>query len=365
MGGQSSSLGQSQSPGKKDPIGNAIRDGKSINHLSTIPTTDLLENLGKASKLVGEYSKNDIKELMNYIESNDKEVIDPTLKDKILGYYKKFENYTSKSTNGQTLQANMKENMKYENFYKFLKQNETSDLLEKKEAILKSPLLASNTEEQKTVTTIFDNIAIMKAKEQYYKYEYILTQIWIMSYLKNMNTAVTEFTEKTLTLVKDNEEFRNRYAKEMLQEIVNILVQSEGDLKDGDFDFFRKQLINFQTNIEKTRDELEVKVKENEQQLTAALNPDEQRKAAAFSIEREARDKALIEQGRKEVLAKTQQNSLLRDKQTLQNADKARSILGTTAQPQRPGFGGKSKKQNGGFVRDHSSFPQAFYELNN
>jgi hypothetical protein len=121
---------------------------------------------------------------------------------------------------------------------------------------------------------------------------------------------MTEFVDKTLTLVKDNEIHRNEYAKNMIHKIMLMLKETNTSVDTGSFDFFKQQLEHFRTDVEKKSHELQTNIEGTASQF-------------------------------KEALTQPVSNENVR------------------------GGGIKSgkKKQKGGFVRDHSRFPQSFYTL--
>jgi len=292
----------------------------SPDNLPTTPDTVLAKNLEVAGELIKKYNENDIKKLLEEIYKNklyDSTKIDANLLKIIENFYGKFQTHI----NGKGIK--LEDKLQYQTFYKFLEEVESDSIKTAKEDILKSELLQNSTE-KKNVETIFNNIAILRAREQYFKYEYILTQLWIMSYLKTINTSVTEFIDKTLTLVKINETHRNDYTKEMIAKIMAMLKETNTNVDTGAFDFFKHELEKFRQDVENKSKELQTNLKKNTGELHDAL--------ANVNIP---------------------QNSIQED-------------LSNQQQDRYPTMyrGGKKKKsQKGGFVRDHSRFPQSFYSL--
>lgn len=291
----------------------------SPDNLPVTPNTDFAKKLELAGDLIKKYNENDIKKLLDEIYKNeiyDSNNIDGNILKIIETFYAKFQSHIV----GKDIK--LEDKLKYQTFYKFLEEVESDSIKNAKEEILKSDLL-QNSNEKQNVETIFNNIAILRAKEQYFKYEYILTQLWIMSYLKTINTAVTEFIDKTVTLVKTNETYRNDYTKEMIAKIMAMLKETNTNVDTGAFTFFKDELDKFKDNVDSKSKELQTTLKNNATDLQKAFTP---------SI------------GQPLSTGQPQQY--------------------TNGQRQ----GGKikkkdSKKQNGGFVRDHSRFAQSFYSL--
>lgn len=293
-----------------------------LNNVKFAPAGDFLNYLKIAQGLTDKYQEHDAREVVKFISENNKNgVITPItddLKKQIAKYYEEFDKHLQSNVKYTSI-TDDKEKIKYKTdqlsypkFYELLKDIKNKHFEEARNKIIESPLIKSNGEHVKSVSTIFDNIAAMRAKEQFYKHEYIITQIWMLSYLQNLNAGVTKFITDTMKLVKENEEIRNRYAQEMIANIIKILNETDGNLSDVDFQFFRDQFKIFQEKTSASSKELEGAV-----------------------------------------------------------AKASNELQTVTGQAPTPAQGGKSKKnksktqQKGGFVRDHSRFPQSFYELSN
>ena len=309
--------------------------GDKLTNLPTnyIANTQIVQNLETASGLLDKFKSNDMSALINYIKSNPKlsndlgiDLSNPN--DNPLKIVEEFNRKFTQHLNGRNLQDILKST----DFFKFIKETELKTLDEAKTKVLSSDILKHSPEEKGKIGTIFENIATIRAKEQYYKYEYLLTQIWIIAYIKNMNTTIIDFTEKTLTMIKKNEEQRNEYTKQMLHTLLQIMIEAESDINEKDFEFFKKALASFETKL---------------YQSTTELN-DEIRKEA----------------------------TRVQSVQALQNQQKVNTVVGgfagASSAAKKGGFvrdGSRfpttfaAQEQDGGFVRDGSRFPQAFYEL--
>ena len=298
MGQGASSLSTEQ----KKIIEEKVKKGDKLDDLKFIPSEDVLKRLKVAQDLLEKYNSNDIVELKTVIENNKENLgeMDENVKKQI----NEFNSYLTKDNRDRTGKMG-----NFETFYKFLKEIEQSELNSKKTEIVNQTFLGDD--QKKVVESIFNNISTMKAKEQFYKYEYLLTQIWLVNHTKNLNTAVTEFVDKTTKLVMEHEEFRNQYVRNMLNTIQSILTQSQLDLDEKDFEPFRKQLASFQDVMNKQQETLEKEIQDSKAEL---------------------------------------QNTVVQG-------------MGQAMAAQQGGAKKKTKKQKGGFLRDHSMLPQAFYDL--
>lgn len=281
-----------------------------------IPKTKLIENLDITKQLLEKYNKNDVFDLIEFIKTNKQlqkdigfDMSENSVPIKLItAYQKKF-----KANLGD---KNLEDILKGSQFIEYLGQIQDNEMSKDKERVLSSEILKNSPEEQQKVREIFTSISNMKTKEEYYKYEYLLTQIWILSYLTNMNTSVTEFIDSTLTLVKTNEEQRNNYTRQMLKILLDIM-NKEDKLDEENFRFFKNAMTEFETKIATSSKQLQDGLAKSQSQLQKKIptTPD-------------------VVQGQVQATIPTQ--------------------------AQR---GGSKKKQTGGFVRDFSRFPQSFYEF--
>jgi uncharacterized protein YerC len=304
--------------------------GTSIASLKELPeyaNTKIVENLSEASELIKKYSANNIFDMIEYIKKNDELQRELGIDSKSSSPLKIIETF-------HALQNAQPADLDSNNFYTFIKNEQSKLLQDAKSKVLQSPLLPADSSERKKVEEIFGNIATIRSREQYYKYEYLLSQLWILTFMRHMNTTIFEFTNKTLQMVKENETKRNKYTKDMLHEILNILVTNENDISEADFKFFKDKM-----------SEYEIKLAEESRRITEMIAEGAQ---SAVAASRTAGPSGL---------------------------SAATSGLGAPGQQPGPGQQGQQQQgyngapanyggsQQGGFIRDHSRFPQAFYDL--
>jgi hypothetical protein len=287
------------------------------------PAKDFVDSLNVAQKLFDEFKKRDGVSLVKFITDNKLMDIDKDFKDKIETHYKEFddhlklnEEYNILDNAGKKTYRNTQ--LAYPKFYELLKEIKNKNFKAVKDKIIESDIIKSNSSNKQSIENIFNNIATMRAKEEFYKNEYIITQIWMLSYLQNLNTGVATFITDTIKLVKENEERRNREAKEMIANIIKILSETDGNLNENDIKFFKEQFDKYQATALATSTKLVNNIEQAGNELT-------------------------------------------------QQAANKSPAPGQSSTPAQGGKSNKNKKstQKGGFVRDHSRFPQSFYELSN
>lgn len=277
------------------------------------PNTKIADNLSNASKLLQEYGKNDLFELQEKYKNPEADAV-----------VKQFQEYVTSSSmtladfkNKAILDAKMK------NMFPALKFVEDKHMAALENQILNTPFMKTivTPAEQEKVKEIINSVKIIKAREQFFKYEYLFTQIWLVEYIKRMNAAVTEFSEKTLEMYKKNEENRNNYVKEMFRVLLNLIAAEENSISEAQFNLFEKAMVSFENNLTQKGEEFKKQLQSAQDSLVGAVSTPVAQPTAAVP------GAAVPTSGGRKLKRK-----------------------------------GK-KGQKGGFVRDFSRFPQSFYEL--
>lgn len=277
------------------------------------PNTKIADNLKTASDLLKEYSKNDLFEFQGKYNNPQAQAVVKQFQEYVTSSTMTLDDFKFKSRDGDD---------KLKKMFPALKEVEDKHMAALENNILNTPFMKTivTPAEQEKVKEIINSVKIIKAREQFFKYEYLFTQIWLVEYIKRMNEAVTEFSTKTLEMYKQNEENRNNYVKEMFRVLLNLIAAEENSITEAQFKLFEQAMSSFENNLTETGEKFK-------RELTAAQG-------------------TLAEQ-----------------------IAPAAVPAAAPVAPSAPASGGarkktkKSKKQQGGFVRDFSRFPQSFYEL--
>lgn len=278
------------------------------------PDTKIADNLSNASKLLQEYGKNDLFELQEKYKNPEAEAVVKQFQEYVTSSSMKLEDFKNKAM----LEAKLK------NMFPALKEVEDKHMAALENSILNTPFMKTivTPAEQEKVKEIINSVKIIKAREQFFKYEYLFTQIWLVEYIKRMNAAVTEFSGKTLEMYKKNEENRNNYVKEMFRVMLNLIAAEENNITEAQFKLFEKAMASFENNLTEQGEKFKKELQGAQTGLVGAITP------AAPVIP------------------------------TAAPGPVPAPVSGGGRKKKRAG-----KKQKGGFVRDFSRFPQSFYEL--
>lgn len=307
--------------------------------LSEMKTDVLLHELKKAMMLLTSYRNNNMSELLQTIQRDPK--LMQELKDdagidfgdangpvKIVGHFDKKMQYWLTKKNPVELNANVISNPT--KLYKLIEDAEKERLAQKLTEIVRTGIFGSfdeqelrSNEQYKTVKEMMEQIARRNAHEDYYKYEYYISLMWISSYLMKVKTAVTEFTENTIKTVEEKERQRNAYVGDLLKNLLSVMMGTHQDIDVELYESFRKHFDEFREKTTK----LSVKSAEELSDIRQTMN---ERLKAQMPMPGQSR-------------RQDQQGGFVRDGSRFPEAF----------------FEG----QSGGFVRDGSRFPQSFYDL--
>jgi hypothetical protein len=192
--------------------------------------------------------------------------------------------------------------------FNVLSNNIKTKINKDKDDLLKGTFLAKDDTINKGLDSVFTNISTIRAKYKYFEHEYININLFLIIFIQHTHNVINDFIKDVIVISSKRDQYRQQKMNELISLLVNILNASELDIKPSDFDMINGMMKN-----------LEETARREGEELSAQL-------------------------GKSVINAQTQLNN-------------PPSSLGNFS-------GGKgSKKQTGGFIRDHSTFPQAFYDL--
>lgn len=310
---------------------------------------ELLVQLEGALDLLESYRKNDMPELLGKIEKDQplmKELAAAGIdfSDKAGSPKTLVENFSKKL--GKWLSYNKNTSLTAKNvlsdpprLYKLIEESERERLKPFLENIKRSALFKTvdadklqNNEQYKTIESFVNRFAVRNAHEEYYKYEYYISLMWISSHLMKVKMAINEFTENTVKVVAEQEQKRNEHTRELVKNLLSIVLGPQDDLKPEDYDSFRTYFDTYKANMIKANKDLTERMAENRK------------------------------------IANEQSKMMNREGD---GAEARRTQDGRSFDEFNGGFARDGSRfpeaffetQRGGFVRDGSRFPQTFYEL--
>jgi mRNA-degrading endonuclease YafQ of YafQ-DinJ toxin-antitoxin module len=283
------------------------------------------QNIESAIDLLKRYNKGNIQEFYTHITQNsafskDLDSLDPTTRAKLEKYIASLGNIETNSKFTAALQShNLQSVFKEEQGAKFTAQIEglRKDI---------DPKLFSEAEE------FAKQLAEVTSREKYFKYYYLLTQLWLIVYVRRMSAAVVDFTNTTINLFNITEQKRNESTSNLLKKLLALLKIEQGDINEQDFKFFKDSMVKFETDIATSTAQLREGLEKAKGQLSDKTKVDQ------LELDKIAKGDGL-NQGALGTLNQGQSDPYLAQRQ--QNRGGSR--------------------QDGGFVRDGSRFPESFY----
>lgn len=310
------------------------------------PDTKIANNMKEASDLIGMYNAHDLESMLKFItDANGNALANFGIDQKTVNMVKDFY-----KTNGPIALSG-----KNASVYKHFDDVATASFEEKRKQLLEGSQFLKDLGQspvgkqlkdgiENDLTKIFANMKIMKVKENYLKYEYMFTQLWIIAFLNKINSSMNEFIDKTLELVRNNEEQRNASTRILLKTVLDVVLKGEEDIDENAFNAFR-------TTLEKTQ-----------QQMKQSANKFEQ----DFATQAEGLKTAIGSVNMSPVVGQ-QYSQSAKPAQPAQPGQPPSlySSSSPSSQSSQPAYGsqGQGYGLRGGFLRDGVRPPQAFYDL--
>lgn len=306
---------------QSQPTGQAGRDYK----YDPAKVDAVSQNIEAAIDLLKRYNNGNIQSFYKHISenapfSNDLKSLDPVTREKLKKYIDSLGNI---ETNARFTQA-----LQNYNLQTIFKEDQSANFKQQLEGLRRDidPNLFKEAE------TFANQLAEITSREKYFKYYYLLTQLWLIVYIRRMSTAVVDFTTTTINLFNITEKKRNDSTTNLLKKLLLLLKTEQGDLSEADFNFFRTSMTAFEKEIAASTAQMRDGLVKAKAQLS---------KAADASFDSARPNSAPI----------TGQRGM---PQTMPGSARPGSAPPGPAPP-GPGY-------SGGFVRDGSRFPESFYE---
>ena len=266
-------------------------------------TNDFQNNMQKLSSLVDDYNEGDIEKLANSIMANygldesEKAAITKVMQPHIVHL---------KTLGYENIKTAFKDNKLYEGFVQASKTDTKRNqlLAESKQQF---PMFSAD------IDKFVNGVTNITSREQFFKFHYLYSQIWIIMYIKTIKTAVTEFTTTSIDIFNKIEVSRTQNTKLLIEKLLALLANNQGDLDEADFSYFKASLNNLKAKIQEDIGKSERQLKDAKTTMLTSINTT--------------------------------------------GANDALSQRNVKEQGQQ----GQQSQKVGGFVRDGSRFPESFY----
>lgn len=302
---------------------------------------DVSDKVVEVSKMFEALNSNDAKGLLEYVNKMNEKlkasgqselVITPAIRDSLLKFHEvvlsqidselatKNDNGYVSFTSDQKIErqkaeyAEIAKKDPQEGIFRVLGEGVGKELADKKKIILESPGIVDNEQMKKGVDDIIKSVTSMRVKNKYFEQKYIELNIFLIIFVQHVYETMHNFVENVIAF--------NTIRDANREKIVNNIIET------------MKQLLE-DPNPQNTSD--------NIKNVNLLLDQVKQ------SVQ--ARDDKMKRRLEEMVKVSTQDLSGFLNALTPQ-------LLGDIKTTPTP-----TTTQQGGFVRDHSRFPQAFYDL--
>lgn len=217
--------------------------------------------------------------------------------------------------------ANKSEDDKNKDFFALLDDKYGAELEAKKESIIKSVNMGNSAVMKKGVDTIVNNVKALKIKYKFFEYKYIELNVFMILFIQYVYKSMDTFVSEMVAFNK----IRDANREQMFSDAMNLMTDMLKDLGISSKD----------TSLNSMLTTLKKKVKESDDEMNKKM---------------------------KDIMVLTTDN-LSSYLNALTDTTKSQIIDGLKVTPAQAGGKRKKIKQRGGFVRDFSKFPQAFYDI--
>ena len=319
----------SNSRGNASSSSNGTKNEKT---LEIVVDQGVREQIKKLTGYVSSFNDNDVNSLLNVVKEYQDELnksseqkYDLSKIEKFVGsFHKELLDQISKDNNTLSnagKQSQLKEKLKNtSNLPDYLKSIYSESLTDVKEELFKSPVVQNDKEIKDGINNLFNDITGLKSKYKFFEYRYIQLNLFLIIFIQHTFTSVNTFVDSVLQYTTERDKNRQDNLTEIIKLLLKIMSDARINIEETDFELLNKL-------TESTQQQLAQREKDLKDNLELAADGVQQKMAAVLNV-----------------------NPAL--------APMTSSLAPSTTNPLNQ-FNG----QQGGFVRDHSVFPQSFYEL--
>ena len=244
--------------------------------------------------------------------------------------------------------------------------------------LVANPLFTDNKVAQGELVNVLNSITSTKTKYKYFEYKYLQLNLFIIAFVQQIYDTLNKFTDEVTTFAELRDKYRDELLKNFLKQVVELLQD-------------KNELPLIEQNVSKLVDGLKPKLENNQEEIRkkiSGLKTTSLKDLINFIITNNPELKGQVTSVAKSN-ASTSTNAVIRSnaytngrpqESSYYNKGTKNASVNTAGLPrEKPGNdypnyasgGGKKKKtktntktpKKGGFIRDHSTMPQGFYDL--
>lgn len=360
-------MGSSQSTTKQAVVspGAVLPNGVAPVFMAPNTIVDKIKGLGD---VIGFFNDNDTESLAKFVDvynqqvaTKDKIELGPELKNLMMGFHNQlltvidsqFITATAQEKQ-QVLKSKLKDN-KQLNEMLGMYYNEKLKAIEAR--VLGDEAVRSNPQLIETVKAILNNVKSLKVKYKFFEYKYVQLNIFMIVFIQFVYNSMTKFIVDVIAYNTARDAIRQEMTQKIFAATRDIMSASDLQIRPEDSDAITKMITNLQEKVK--NDQVEI------QEMSAKLKTDSMSDLLNFVLKSdeslathimESVDKFKQTQGVKINQNNNQGNP---NKPWQNNPNKPWQNKPWQQNPQL----NNQQLQQGGFIRDLSMLPQAFYAL--
>jgi hypothetical protein len=341
--------------------------------------TDVQDQIQKLNKYVDNFNKSDVNALLDIVNQYSMRFKKPdgerydlrNVEYFISEFYKDLKiaiTNENPSLESEQIDVKIKEKLQNNELPLYLKTIYDKNFQDLKDEINSS---IQDSKSQKDIESIFSNISTLKSKYRYFEYKYIELNIFMIIFIQHTFQIMDKFVSTVISHVNDQDKQSSNSIKKLVSLLLEVMKRADLQINKTDFDTLdslmsvmkkelqeKKQILN--EGIEKAKTEVNANMVTLLNNASAPDNQPLKRSVTTNNID--------------QISAFPSQQQV---KVNLGDWQQTENITGSTqnirVQPistpipdSRPTVSARYPGTNllGGFVRGHSRFPQAFYDLN-
>lgn len=333
---------------------------------------NIIEKIRGLGEVIRYFNDNDTSSLESFIENYNQKVsakekidIGPEIKGMMLNFHNQLLQVIDSQLTTATaeekkevLKARLRDNRQLDDMLRMYYNQKMKDI---EMRVMNDDAVKNNPEVFDTVRAIMNNVKSLKVKYKFFEYKYMQLNVFMIVFIQYVYNSMTKFIVDVIAYNQTRDAMRQEMTKKIFQATQQILGASDIQLKTEDAEAINKMIHNLQEKVQKDQQEIqELSSKLKNGSLADLLNfvmtSDET--LASHIIEGVEKYRSVttpasvsLTSGQKSTQAPnqapTQTGGFLRDL----------SVLPTAFYAVQP------KAQTGGFLRDASLVPKAFYDL--
>ena len=352
--------------------------------IKVILDTKVREQITKLNEYVANFNQGDTEALLKVVDSYSdqlKKYLPNTTVKGIKEYIAKFQTELIQELQKEypnETQEQIKERMlaklRDKQLVNYLQNKNDGKMTKLKEEITNNNIVAGNKPAQTNINSIFTNISQMKAKYRYFEYKYVRMNLFMVVFIQHVLTTMNNFVVSIVEYVYREQSEKQKALVSLVKQLLELIEKSDMTISTDDFQRIDDLMGAVESQLKDANKKLDQAVDKAKYQATneiTKLLTAEENLASVDSFKKfETPDMSTATASTGTATTTTTTTTATASPSALgigstASASPSAFGIGSTASASPSAFGSTASPGafTGGFVRDHSRFPQSFYDL--